>query len=128
MFLADGGGGSSAPVGPTYSGTQTLKVEPASIPGALAAFRDAQLRVSERLNELRTLQIRKWAEDPVSDETAQQFAERTNGGDAASALACLEGYDKQLTAACDALQRSYDAYMLVEGDNTARWGMHDNGK
>lgn len=127
MFLADGGGGSSAPVGPSYSGTQTLKVEPASIPGALAAFRDAQFRVSERLSELRGLQVRKWAGDPVSEETAQQFAERTNGGEAESALACLTGYEKQLMAACDALQRSYDAYMLVEGDNTARWGKHDNG-
>lgn len=128
MFLADGGGGSSAPVVPTYSGTQTLKIEPSAIPGALAAFRDAQLRVSERLNQLKGLEVRRWAADPVSGETAQQFAERTNGGEAESALACLQGYEKQLTAACDALQRSYDAYMLVEGDNTARWGMHDNGK
>lgn len=127
MFLADGGGGSSAPVGPSYSGTQTLKVEPASIPAALAAFRDAKDRVGEKLAALQSLQIREWAEDPVSSETAQQFAERTNGGDAASALACLTGYEKQLTAACDALQRSYDAYMLVEGDNTARWGKYDNG-
>ncbi|MBC6446701.1 hypothetical protein [Actinokineospora xionganensis] len=104
-----------------------MKVEPASIPAALAAFRDAKDRVGEKLAALQSLQIREWAEDPVSSETAQQFAERTNGGDAASALACLTGYEKQLTAACDALQRSYDAYMLVEGDNTARWGKYDNG-
>ncbi|WP_091376270.1 hypothetical protein [Actinokineospora alba] len=114
-------------MGPTYSGTQTLKVEPSSIPAALAAFRDAQYRVAEKLRALDALQIPKWADDPVSGETAEQFAERTNGGGADSAIACLKGYDKQLTAACDALQRSYDAYMLVEGDNTARWGKHDNG-
>jgi hypothetical protein len=114
-------------VEPTFSGTQTLRVEPASIPGALAAFRDAHFRVTEKVRRLSGLEVRRWAEDPVSGETAEQFAERTNAGGADSALICLEGYAKQLENACDALQRSYDAYMLVEGDNTARWGSHDSG-
>src|SRR2546430_11361842 len=36
VFLADGGGGGT-PSGPSYSGTQTLKIEPSAIPAALKA-------------------------------------------------------------------------------------------
>lgn len=127
MFLADGGGGTTAPVGPSYAGTQTLRVEPAAIPGALAAFRDAHLRVLEKVTALDGLQVPRWAGDPVSGETADQFTERTNGGGEDSAIACLRGYEKQLANAIDALQKAYDAYVQVEGENTARWGTHDQG-
>ncbi|WP_436492784.1 transcriptional regulator [Actinokineospora sp. HUAS TT18] len=115
-------------MGPSYAGTQTLKVEPASIPGALAAFRDAHLRVMEKVQALEAMQIPRWAGDPVSGETAEQFTERSNGGAADSAIACLRGYEKQLSNAIDALQKAYDAYVQVEGENTARWGLQDNGK
>ncbi|CRK60436.1 hypothetical protein [Alloactinosynnema sp. L-07] len=114
-------------MGPSYAGTQTLRVEPAAIPGALAAFRDAHLRVEEKVRLLDAMQIPRWAGDPVSGETAEQFTERSNSGAADSAIACLRGYEKQLANAIDSLQKAYDAYVQVEGENTARWGTHDQG-
>lgn len=124
MFVADGGGGGSAS-GPTFSGPQTLHVEPSAIPEALKAFTDAYDRVSRKVRELSGLPVREWAHDPVSAETVVQFAERTNSGGADSAIACLTGYQKQLKAAIDSLQSAHDDYVRVEGDNTERWGKYD---
>lgn len=125
MFLADGGGGSAAPAGPAYAGTQTLQIEPSAIPGALAAFREAHERVMAKVAALDALEVRPWAGDPVSGETAEQFIERTNGGGADSAIACLRGYGDQLRAAIDALQSAHDKYMATEGTNSAMWGKRD---
>lgn len=124
MYLADGGGG-SAPAGPTFTGTQQLHIEPSAIPAALKAFTAAHERVTAKVNELRGLQIREWAADPVSGETAEQFSERTNGGGTDSAIACLTGYAKQLKGAIDSLQSAHDEYMAIEGTNTERWGRYD---
>lgn len=123
MYVADGGGGSATP-GPRFTGTQTLHIEPSAIPEALTAFRDAHERVARKVHELRGLPIREWAGDPVSSETATQFAQRTNDGGFDSALACLTGYQKQLENAINSLQRAYDDYLRVEGDNTAQWGRY----
>ncbi|GAA4414595.1 transcriptional regulator [Actinokineospora soli] len=120
MFLADGGGGGAPP--PAYSGTQTLNVEPSAIPGALAAFREAYDRVQAKVAALGGLEVPDWAGDPVSGETAVRFAERTNGGAADSAIACLRGYEHQLRSAIDALEAAYAAYTVTEGTNTAMWG------
>ncbi len=122
MFLADGGGGTSASVEPSYAGTQTLRVEPSAIPGALAAFREAHARVSEKVLALGALDVPRWAQDPVSGETATEFTQRTNGGAADSAMACLSGYQKQLQAAIDALEQAQEAYTRTEGTNSAMWG------
>jgi hypothetical protein len=111
-------------VPPAFSGTQTLNVEPSAIPGALAAFRDAHARVMVRVQALGGLTSPPWAGDPVSDETATQFADRTNGGGADSAIACLQGYERQLANAIDALQAAHDAYTMTEGTNSAMWGKH----
>jgi hypothetical protein len=119
----DGGGGSAAP-STQFTGPQTLHIEPAAIPAALTAFHDAHQRVVTKVGELRQLSINKWAEDPVSDETANNFKQRSNAGGADSAVACLEGYEKQLKAAIDSLQKSHDQYVLTEGDNAALWGKH----
>lgn len=125
MYLADGGGGSAAPVEPTYSGPQRLRIDPSAIPGALAAFREAHERVSNKVKELQGLQVQAWSGDPVSFETAKQFSERTNSGGADSAIACLMGYQKQLQASMEALQASHDQYLAVEGTNTAQWGKYN---
>jgi hypothetical protein len=122
VYLADGGGGGST--GPSYTGPQTLNIEPSAIPGALAAFRTAHERVSKKVQALSALEVRNWAHDPVSGETAQQFTERTNGGGADSAIACLKGYEEQLQRACDSLQAAYNGYMLTEGTNTEKWGVY----
>lgn len=121
MFLADGGGG-GAPSPPAYSGTQTLRIEPSAIPGALAAFREAHERVLAKVTALDGLRVPDWAGDPVSGETAERFQQRTNGGAADSAIACLRGYERQLRAAVDALEAAHAAYTLTEGDNTDLWG------
>ena len=124
MFDADGGGGSSTSR-PSYSGTtQTLNIEPSAIPGALAAFRVAQERVARKVSELNGVPIQPWAHDTVSRETATQFHDRTLGGGADSAIACLTGYQRQLANACDSLQQAHDAYTQMEGDNSALWGKH----
>ncbi|MGW5051055.1 hypothetical protein [Actinokineospora sp. NPDC004072] len=119
MFLADGAAGAALPA---QSGRQTLRVEPHAIPGALAAFRDAHDRVAAKVAALDGLEVREWAGDPVSGETAAQFAQRTNGGAADSAIACLRGYQHQLLAAITALEAAHAAYTLTEGTNTAMWG------
>jgi hypothetical protein len=126
VFLADGGGGGTVPTGPTFTGSQNLRIEPSAIPQALAAFRDAHDRIDRKVQELGTLQVNNWAQDPVSGETAKIFTERTNGGGADSAIACLTGYRDQLADAIDSLQKAQDQYLAVEGTNTARWGKYEN--
>ncbi|MFC4858864.1 transcriptional regulator [Actinophytocola glycyrrhizae] len=125
MFLADGGGGGRVTPTPTFTGTQTLHIEPSAIPEALKAFTDAYDRVSRKVRDLAALPIHKWAGDPVSGETAEQFAERTNAGGAESAYACLTGYQKQLKAAIDSLTSAQEDYLRTEGTNTALWGKYD---
>lgn len=126
MFLADGGGGGlPAPAGPTFTGSQSLRVEPSAIPQALTAFKEAHDRIERKVQELGTLQCNQWASDPVSGETAKMFTDRTNGGGTDSAIACLTGYRDQLADVIDSLQKSHDQYLAVEGTNTARWGKYD---
>lgn len=124
MYLADGGGGGTTTPTPQFTGTQTLHVEPSAIPEALKAFQEAHERVSAKVRELGQLPIREWAGDPVSNETAQQFQQRSNRGGADSALECLKGYQAQLEAAIKSLQAAHDLYVQVEGDNVAQWGKY----
>lgn len=123
MYVADGGGGGLTP-SPSFTGTQTLHIEPSAIPDALKAFTDAYERVTRKVEELEGLPIRDWAGDPVSSETAVQFAQRSNTGGADSAVACLKGYQEQLRNAIDSLQGAHDDYMRVEGENTTQWGTY----
>ncbi len=125
MYLADGGGGRSAPAVPAFTGTQQLHIEPSAIPAALKAFTDAYDRVTKKVQDLRALPVREWARDPVSGETATQFHERTNGGGTDSAIACLEGYQAQLKAAMDSLKDAQADYLATEGTNTEVWGKYD---
>ena len=123
MFLADGGGGGTSS-GPSFSGTQTLRVEPSAIPEALKAFQVAHDRVSKKVDELSGMHIPPWAHDEVSDQTATQFADRSTGGGADSAMKCLVGYRDQLKRACDSLASAQHDYTVMEGDNSAYWGKH----
>jgi hypothetical protein len=125
VFLADGGGGGAAPAGPTFTGTQRLRIEPSSIPAALAAFREAHDRIERSVTRLQSVQVNQWAQDPVSAETAKIFTDRTNGGGADSAIACLTGYRDQLAAAIASLEDTQARYQEVEGANTARWGKYE---
>jgi hypothetical protein len=123
VFLADGGVG-AAPAGPTFTGTQRLRIEPSSIPEALKAFREAFDRITTKVTELRAVQVSNWAGDPVSGETAKQFTQRTNGGGADSAIACLTGYQEQLQRAIRSLEETNAQYLAVEGTNTELWGKY----
>jgi hypothetical protein len=124
--FVDGGGGGGAPAAPTYAGTQQrLHIEPSAIPTALAAFREAHDKIDQKVLALQGLQVNKWADDPVSDETAKLFTDRTNGGGADSAITCLVGYRDQLAAAIDSLQKSHAQYIATEGTNTERWGKYE---
>jgi PE family len=124
VFLADGGGGSTL-AAPSYGGTQTLKIDPATIPAALRAFQEAHDRVSKKLSQLDGMAIRPWAADEVSGQTAMLFAERTRGGGGDSAIACLTRYQEQLAAACKSLQEAHATYLAMEGANSERWGKYD---
>ena len=119
MFI-DGDGGSSSSE-PTFSGPQTLHIEASAIPTALAAFTQAHDRVKAKVDQLNGLTIRPWAGDSVSDETATQFQQRSQGGGANSAAECLTGYLQQLAGACTALAQSQQRYNLTEDENTLRW-------
>jgi hypothetical protein len=123
VFVSDGGGG-AAPAGPTFTGTQRLHIEPASIPQALAAFREAHDRITRKVTDLGGMPISDWAGDPVSGETAKRFTDRTSGG-ADSAMSALTGYQKQLEAAIDSLEKTQAEYLAIEGTNTARWGKYE---
>jgi hypothetical protein len=81
-------------------------------------------RVAKKVDELTGIDIRPWANDEVSGETAKQFEQRSTGGGADSAIKCLVGYRDQLKQACDSLQGAFDAYTAMEGDNSALWGTH----
>ena len=123
MFLPGDGG--FAPSEPSYSGQQTLRVDPSAIPGALAAFTAAHERVSKKVKELTALPIHPWANDEISTKTAIEFTQRSKGGGANAALECLRGYEQQLDAACTALRNSQEQYQRMEGDNSALWGIYD---
>jgi hypothetical protein len=118
------GGVGAAPAGPTFTGTQRLRIEPSSIPEALSAFREAHDRITAKVDELRSVPVDNWAGDPVSGETAKQFTQRTNGGGADSAIACLTGYRDQLLRAITSLEKSNAQYLATEGTNTERWGKY----
>jgi hypothetical protein len=124
VFLADGGGGGT-PSGPSFTGTQTMYLEPSAIPAALKAFRRAHDRVAQKVAQLEALGINPWAHDPVSGETAKQFAERSNGGGGDSAAKVLHDYRDQLHNLVVSLEQAEAAYTAMEGENSARWGMRD---
>jgi hypothetical protein len=101
-----------------------LQIEPSAIPSALVAFRAAHDRVLRKVKELNGLEIKPWAGDEVSRETAVRFEERSLGGGAESAIACLVGYELQLRRAVESLEAAQADYIAIEGDNSALWGTH----
>ncbi|MGH3763305.1 hypothetical protein [Actinophytocola sp.] len=90
----------------------------------MSAFREAHDRIAEKVRELSTLPVNDWARDPVSNETAQEFTQRTNGNGADSAIACLTGYEEQLRNAIESLESARADYLAIEGTETARWGKY----
>ncbi|HEV8560878.1 MAG TPA: hypothetical protein VGR06_31505 [Actinophytocola sp.] len=123
MFLADGGGGSTSS-SQNLTGNETLFIEWSAIPAALTAFRSARDRVQHKVDELNGLDFPAWAHDPVSGETATQFAERSASG-ADSAAQVLFQYHHMLNQVTEALEQTQRGYGLMDGDNTARMSGHE---
>ncbi|HEV7907060.1 MAG TPA: transcriptional regulator, partial [Pseudonocardiaceae bacterium] len=71
---------------------------------------------------METLFARQWADDPVSNETAQKFNQDTFESGDRAALQALKGYRSQLKGVIDQLTQIENTYRKVEGDNTAVWG------
>lgn len=117
MFIADGGG--SSPTTPEYSGTQKLQIDPSAIPQARAAFEHALEELTTKLNDAQFgLRTTAWAEDPVSNDTAERFNQRTYD----VAVQALMGYQQQLKGVVDQLTAIENQYRITEGDNAALWG------
>jgi hypothetical protein len=101
-----------------FADPRTLRVDPAAIPSLRRAFSNALTKLDKQIElAITDIRIRPWAGDPVSAEAAQQFNQRSvDAGD--SALAALQGYQRQLKSAMDALQQVDEQYRVIEGDNT----------
>jgi hypothetical protein len=121
--MADGGGSTQDAL-PSYSGMQQkLHVDPSAIPQARKVFEDALGRLNDQLGDaMETLFARQWADDPVSNETAQKFNQDTFESGDRAALQALKGYRSQLKGVIDQLTQIENTYRKVEGDNTAVWG------
>ncbi|GGM66000.1 hypothetical protein GCM10012275_40720 [Longimycelium tulufanense] len=112
----------SPPGEPDAAGQPTLHVDPAAIPELRRAFEAALSRLDPQVDMAVTdLRIRPWAGDPVSAEAAERF-NRVSVSGSEAALAALQGYQRQLRAAAEALQGAEHQYRTAEGENTALWG------
>ncbi|GAA3460785.1 MULTISPECIES: transcriptional regulator [Saccharothrix] len=128
MFIADGGGGGSTQSLPDYSGTQQkLSIQPSAIPEARKVFTDALDRLDAQLQDAKpALRARRWAGDPVSQETADKFNQDTFEAGDSAALTAILAYREQLRGVVDQLTAIEADYRRVEGDNTASWGRVEN--
>jgi hypothetical protein len=101
-------------------GMPSLYVDPQAIPSLRAAFSTALTKLDKQIEMAITeIRVRPWAGDPVSEEAADKFNERSvESGD--SALTALQGYQRQLKSAMDALVQVERQYHVIEGDNTQK--------
>lgn len=102
--------------------SHTLNVEPSAIPGLRSAFAGALTKLDQQIElAITQVRVRPWAGDPVSEDAAEKFNERSlESGD--SALTALESYQRQLKAAMDALVIVERQYQSIEDDNTGLMG------
>ncbi|MEV8437176.1 transcriptional regulator [Actinosynnema sp. NPDC051121] len=102
--------------------SHTLNVEPEAIPSLRSAFAGALSKLDEQIEMAITeVRVRPWAGDPVSQDAAERFNERSlESGD--SALIALENYQRQLKSAMDALTLVEQQYQSIEEDNTGLMG------
>ncbi|GDY29152.1 hypothetical protein GTS_07850 [Gandjariella thermophila] len=114
----NGAGDAAVPDPSRLPDPRTMRVDPAAIPGLRRAFGNALTKLDKQIElAITDIRIKPWAGDPVSAEAAQQFNQRSvEAGD--SALAALQGYQRQLKSAMDALQQVDEQYQVIEGDNT----------
>ncbi len=115
-----GEGSSDAGASPGMPGANSVQVEPSAIPNLVSALQSSLDAVGVQIEHAITeLRIRPWAGDPVSSTAAEQFNERSVGGDD-DALTALCGYRDQLQSAAESLQLANQHYQQVDDDNIAR--------
>lgn len=114
--------GNGADTGSVPPVAHTLNVEPGAIPSLRSAFAGALTRLDQQIElAITEVRVRPWAGDPVSEDAAEKFNERSlESGD--SALTTLESYQRQLKAAMDALVIVERQYQSIEDDNTGLMG------
>ena len=101
------------------SGQQTgpadgLRIDEEAVPALRGAFADALSRVDEQLRLAdQELRLTAWAKDPVSQDAAVLFNERT-ADTAASAIDSLRAYRDQLTVAVANLDKTAEQYGAVD--------------
>lgn len=98
--------------------SHTLNVDPAAIPSLKSAFSGALSKLDKQIEMAITeVRVRPWAGDPVSQDAAEKFNDRSlESGD--SALGALQDYQQQLKTAMDALTLVEQQYQAIENDNS----------
>lgn len=115
---ADGSPHNPVPGLPGAGGS--VRVEPAAIPGLVNALQSSLDEVGVQIEHAITeLRIRPWAGDPVSSTAAEQFNQRSVGGDQ-DALTALCGYRDQLQSAAESLALAAQSYQDTDDVNAAR--------
>lgn len=117
-----GHGADSGTPPPPPALSQTLSVEPNAIPSLRNAFAGALTKLDKQIElAITEVRVRPWAGDPVSQDAAEKFNERSlESGD--SALTALQNYQQQLKGALDALALVEQQYRTIEDDNTGLMG------
>lgn len=91
-----------------------LKVDPEAVPALRRAFADALFKVEEQLRLAnQELRVTPWAKDPVSQDAAVRFNERSVDT-ARSALDTLRAYRDRLNVAVANLDRTAEQYSAVD--------------
>jgi hypothetical protein len=108
-----GHGNDQGNAGPVAS-ADGLKVDPEAVPALRRVFADALFKVEEQLRLAnQELRVTPWAKDPVSQDAAVRFNERSVDT-AASALDTLRAYRDRLNVAVANLDKTAEQYSAVD--------------
>ncbi len=120
-----GGHGHGNTAGHDTGPADGLRIDREAVPALRSVFVDALSRVEEQLRLAdHELRITAWAKDPVSQDAATMFNERSVDT-AASAIDSLRSYRDQLTVAVANLDKTAEQYSAV--DNHGQSGVTKNG-
>lgn len=104
------------------TGDGSMQIEPSAIPNLVSALQSSLDSVGVQIEHAITeLRIRPWAGDPVSSTAADEFNQRSIGGDD-DALTALCGYRDQLQTAAESLRMASRQYQRTEDDNIVSLG------
>lgn len=109
-----GHGNNHGGVADPHVSTDSLKVDPEAVPALRRAFADALSKIEEQLRLAnQELRVTPWAKDPVSQDAAARFNERSVDT-AASALDTLRAYRDRLNVAVANLDKTAEQYSAVD--------------